>query len=251
MKVRLGGFVDISTVDWHGHITFMIFASGCVFYCPYCQNANLIPLNSGQEIDIDFLKQRIKGNIGLIDAVGFSGGEPALQPEAVTELFTWAKKIGLKTFLNTNGVNPDLIRKLVDDKLVDYVALSVVAPLNPKDYGRIMGKPELANKAVANVKKSIEICLNSKTSLEIRTTIVPTLIEDEQSIREIAKSIKGCHTYILQQYSPLGDILDPKFKNVEPPKKELLTRLAKAALEEGVAEAHIRTRENGEEKVTL
>jgi pyruvate formate lyase activating enzyme len=114
-----------------------------------------------------------------------------------------------------------------------------------------MGKPELADKAVSNVKKSIEICLKSKIPIEIRTTIVPTLIDDEQSIREIAKSVQGCHVYILQQYSPLGDILDPKFKNVDPPKREILTKLAKAALEEGVAEVHIRTRENGEEKVTL
>ncbi len=243
--------MDISTVDWCSHIVFMIFASGCVFSCPYCQNANLIPLNSGQEVDIDFLKQRIEGNVGLIDAVGFSGGEPTLQPEAVTELFAWAKKMGLKTFLNTNGANPDIIRNLVNSKLVDYVALSVVAPLNPKDYGRVMGKPDSSDKAVENVKKSIEICLNSKIPLEVRTTIVPTLIEDEQSIREIAKSVKGCSVYILQQYSSLGNILDPKFKSVEPPKKELLTRLAKAVLEENAMEVHIRTRENGEEAVKL
>ncbi len=248
--MRIGGFVDLSTVDWYGHLTFMIFASGCTFRCGYCQNAGLIPLDSGEEVDLDIIKQRIKDNLGLLDAVGFSGGEPSLQPEAVTEIFRWAKKQGLKTFLNTNGINPDLIKKLIEERLIDHVAISVVAPLHPKNYRNVTGLSELAEKAVEDVKESIRICLDSKTPLEVRTTIVPGLIGDEQSVREIARAIKGCKFYVLQQYSPVGDILNPKFKKVNPPKRELLIKLAKAASEEGIHDVRIRTREYGEERVT-
>jgi len=248
-KLRIGGFVDLSTVDWHRHLTFMIFTSGCPFRCLYCQNASLIPMDSGQEVDLEIIKQRIKGNLGLIDAVGFSGGEPTLQPKALIEALHWAKRNGLQTFLNTNGINPELIKKLIDGKLIDHIALSVVAPLRRKDYSRVMGRPDFAGEAVENVKESIRACLNSKVPFEVRTTIVPGLIDDERSIREIARAVKGCGVYILQQFSPLGDILDPRFKKVEPPKRELLTKLAKTALREGIAEVHIRTREYGEEKV--
>lgn len=248
-KLRIGGFVDLSTVDWHNHLAFMIFTSGCPFRCLYCQNAGLIPTNSGQEVDLEVIKQRIKGNLGLIDAVGFSGGEPALQSETVIEFFQWVKQIGLQTFLNTNGISPDLIKRLVGGKLVDHIALSVVAPLRVEAYGRVMGRQDFAGEAVEHVKESIGTCLNSKVSFEARTTIVPGLIDDEQSVREISRAVKGCGVYVLQQYSPLGDILVPRFKKVEPPKRELLIKLAKTALSEGLAEVHIRTRECGEEKV--
>lgn len=248
-KLRIGGFVDLSTIDWHGHLTFMIFTSGCPFRCLYCQNAGLIPMDSGQEVDLEVIKQRIKGNLGLIDAVGFSGGEPSLQSKAVIEVLQWAKQIGLQTFLNTNGISPDLIKRLIDGKLISHIALSVVAPLRVEDYGRVMGRPDLAGEAVENVRESIRICLNSKVTFEVRTTIVPGLIDDERSVSEISRAVKGCSVYVLQQYSPLGDILDPRFKKVEPPKRELLIKLAKTALREGIAEVHIRTREYGEEKV--
>jgi len=206
-------------------------------------------MDSGQEVELEFIKQRIEGNLGLIDAVGFSGGEPALQPKAVTEVLSWAKQIGLQTFLNTNGINPELIERLIDGQLIDHIALSVVAPLRTEDYSRVMGRSEFAGKMVENVKESIRVCLNSKVPFEVRTTIVPGLIDDERSVREIARAVKGCGVYVLQQYSPLGDILDPRFKKVEPPKRELLIKLAKTALREGIADVHIKTREYGEEEI--
>jgi pyruvate formate lyase activating enzyme len=182
----------------------------------------------------------------LLDAVGFSGGEPALQPTPVTEIFRWAKKTELKTFLNTNGINPNLLDKLIQEKLVDYVAISVIAPLKAEDYERIANIKE-GRKAVEKVKQSIDLCLRSKIPLEIRTTIVPTLIDDEKSIREIARSVKNCYTYVLQAFDPSGDILNKRFKEVPSPKRDLLVKLAKAAFEEGLREVRIRTRDRGEE----
>jgi pyruvate formate lyase activating enzyme len=250
MKIRIGGVVDLSTVDYSGHLTFMIFAAGCAFRCPYCQNAGLIPMNSGREIPVDAIKSQIKENLAILDAVGFSGGEPALQPEPVTEIFRWAKEQNLKTFLNTNGVNPELVDKLIAEKLLDCVALSVIAPLNPQDYGRVMGLPSYAEEAVKKVKRCLEICLNSPVTFEARTTIVPKLVDDEQSVRSIASSVKGCDLYVLQQYDPRGDILDPSFKKLNPPPRDHLIKLARAALDEGLTDVRIRTSERGEEKIS-
>jgi pyruvate formate lyase activating enzyme len=251
VKIRVGGYVDISTIDWYGHVTQMIFTASCNFRCPYCQNASLIPANSGAETETENIKTHIKQNINFIDAVGFSGGEPSLQPEPVTEICSWAKKVGLKTFLNTNGTNPTLIKELLEKKLIDCIALSVIAPLNAQDYSRVSGRPDIAESAVENVKKTIHECLNSNIFFETRTTIVPNLVDEEKFIASIAKSVKGCKAYVLQQFNPTGDILDLKLKNINPPKRDTLLKLAKVALKQGIEEVRVRTREFGEEKIQL
>ncbi|HID90834.1 TPA: radical SAM protein, partial [Candidatus Bathyarchaeota archaeon] len=143
MKLRIGGLVDISTVDYRGHVTFMIFFAGCNFRCPFCQNAPLIPVGSGREVDLDYVRRRVEESAPLLDAVGASGGEPALQPGALTELFRWAKGRGLRTFLNTNASCPAVVGRLVEEGLVDHVAMDVKGPLSdPERLGAIIGLPE-------------------------------------------------------------------------------------------------------------
>ena len=250
MKMRLGGFVDFSTVDYSGHVAFMIFMAGCNFRCPYCQNASLIPANSGKEFEAEEVKNRVRNSCNFIDAVGFSGGEPALQPDGVSEICSYAKKIGLKTFLNTNGSNPTLMQVLADRKLIDYVAIDLKAPLEPEAYGRVVGLKEV-EPILKNVEKTLGICLERGIAVEARTTIVPNLIHDDMSIRKISRKAGKCKVYVLQQFSPLGDILDRKLKDLPPPSREDLLRLAKVALQEGLKDVRVRTREAGEERVEL
>jgi pyruvate formate lyase activating enzyme len=249
-RIRIGGFVDLSTVDWHGHLTFIIFAAGCNFKCPFCSNGTLIPLNSGEETSLVSLQSRILRNLPLLDAVGFTGGEPALQPKAVVELFQWAKGRGLKTFLNTNGSNPQLVKMLINGKLVDYVALDVKAPLSSDVYGQVIGLTQDVSGIVNRIKETMLVCKEANIPLEVRTTVVPTLIDDEASIARIARSVKDyCCAYVLQQFYPFEEVLDPAFRSVAPPKREALLKLAKIAVREGVGNVYIRTRERGMEKV--
>jgi pyruvate formate lyase activating enzyme len=249
LKIRIGGVLDISTIDWPGHVTFMIFAAGCNFKCPYCQNASLIPLNSGREVEVEEVKRRIVKNYELLDAVGFTGGEPALQPHAVKEVFYWTKKLGLKTFINTNGSNPSLIEELADQGIIDHVALDVKAPLTPETYGKVIGLACDVKSIVEKIGRTIYICRRKGIPFEARTTIVPTLVDSEDSVGEIARAVAGCESYVLQQYSPTGDILDEKFKNMHPPKRETLVKLARAALKAGLSKVKVRTRERGEEVI--
>jgi len=249
-KIRVGGFVDLSTVDWHGHLTFIIFAAGCDFKCPFCSNGTLIPLDSGEETSLESLQKRVLRNHMLLDAVGFTGGEPALQPKPVVEMFRWAKSQGLKTFLNTNGNNPQLVKTLIDGKLVDYIALDVKAPLSSDEYGRVTGLAQNVSSIVNRVKETMRICKEANAPLEVRTTVVPTLIDDEASISKIAKSVRvSCCAYVLQQFYPFEEVLDPKFRNIAPPNRDALLKLAKIALKEGIENVYIRTREHGLEKV--
>jgi len=248
-KARVGGVVDLSTVDWYGKVTSMIFFSGCNFRCPYCHNASLIPTDSGKEMDIADLQKRIEGNSDVIDAVGFSGGEPCLQPEALKDLSRRAKDIGLKVFLNTNGSNPEAISSLADEGLLDYVAIDVKAPLKPESYSKVVGVERLDLDVTQSIRAALETCLKRKLMVEARTTIVPTLIDQEMEVRDLAREITGVDLYVLQQFSPEGDLLEQSFKNLTPPTRQDLIRLARAAAEYGLKEIRIRTKEHGEERV--
>jgi pyruvate formate lyase activating enzyme len=212
-------------------------------------NASLIPLDSGGEVDLELIEERVLGNLGFLDAIGATGGEPGLQPEPIVALYRWAKKKGVKTFLNTNGSNPKLIDRLLAEKLLDHAAIDVKAPLRPEAYRKASGLDKGIERIIASVRQSLELCRKAGLSVEVRTTIVPTLIEDERSIREIAKVAKDYGPYVLQQYFPFEEVPVKKLLRVKPPDREVLIKLARSSLEEGASKVYIRTRENGMERI--
>lgn len=241
--------MDLSTIDWYGRISSMTFFAGCNFRCPYCHNASLVPIESGMETDTSDILKRVEKNVDVIDAVGFTGGEPCLQVEALREIARRARDIGLKVFLNTNGSKPLAVSDLIEEKLLDHVALDIKAPLNRESYGKVIGIAPSSEETVHNVRTTLERCLKGEVTLEVRTTIVPNLIDQEEAVEDVAGEIAGAQLYVLQQFSPEGDLLDQSFKNVAAPSREKLIRLAKAATGHGIGEIRIRTRERGEEKV--
>lgn len=252
--MRIGGLVDVSTVDWYGHVAFMIFFAGCNFRCPFCQNAEFIPMDSGVEASLDSVKARVNESLLLLDALGVTGGEPVLQPDALIGLFRWAREKGLKTFLNTNGSRPPVVSSLIEEGLVDYVATDVKGPLSDhKKLGRVIGLPEkVALRMASRIRMTMETCLKNKVPLEIRTTIVPTLIDDEESVRAIAGEIVkmgGCDAYYLQQFMPVDSVLDKRFEEVNATKRDLLMRLGRVALDEGIENVFVKTAQRGVEKV--
>jgi len=228
---------------------FLFFCGGCNFRCPFCSNASLIPIESGSIVDVELIKRRILENINYLDAVGATGGEPTLQPTPIVQIFKWVKKVGVKTFLNTNGSNSQLIQKLITGNLLDHVAIDVKAPLAPEIYGKIIGRTEDVERIIANIKQSLELCRKAGLSVEIRTTIVPSLIDKESYIREIARFSKTYGSYVLQQYFPSEDVYEESLRNIKPTDKAQLVKLAQASLEEGAKNVYIRTRENGMERV--
>ncbi len=250
LSLRLGGYIELSTVDWHDHLTFMLFLAGCNFACPYCQNSRLIPLDSGTETDLDSVEQLVLKGRRFLDSIGFSGGEPTLQPEAVAELSRRAKLRGLESFLNTNGSRPAILQTLFDERLVDHVAIDVKAPLEAGIYGAIVGRPAHGAQIIEAVKESIRATLDRGISLELRTTVVPGLIGSKEDIERIVSSLPvGDYRYILQQFVPSPDVLDPSLAKVEPASQGSLVQLARGAVSVGLKAVYVRTRELGVKKV--
>jgi pyruvate formate lyase activating enzyme len=243
----------MSTVDWYSNVSMVVFWAGCNIRCPYCHNSLLIPLDSGTEVNLHYLDDRLKQGmypVPSLDAVVFTGGEPLLQSKQVIEAAKLVKQYDLKLMLDTNGTLMKAADKVLKTGLFDRVALDVKSPLNPEAFGKLSGVPEMAEKYVASIKHVISLCNELGIPIEARTTIAPGVSDQEGYIREIAQEIKGkIDVYYLQQFDNQGDVLNPELKKQDSPPKELLIRLAKAAVEEGVDPVYIKTRFEGLERI--
>ena len=226
----------ISSVEFHGNMSLVIFMSKCPLACRYCHNVEL--LEDTTQKTFDEVKLEIDNVADFIDAVVISGGEPLMQLDALIELFTYIKGINLKTKLDTSGIYPEKIEKLLELELLDFVSLDIKAPF--EKYKKITG----ANVG-SQVKKSMKL-LNSDSNvcLELRTTYVPTL-HTKKDIKNIVTDVKG-DIYTIQQFRN-KNVLDPALEKVDVPNPHDLVKLAQdiKPLFDGVVK--VKTGEFGEQ----
>lgn len=226
----------ISSIEFHGNMSLVIFMSKCPLACRYCHNVEL--LEDDAEKTFEEIKSEIDNAADFIDAVVLSGGEPLMQLDALIELLTYIKGIGLKTKLDTSGIYPDKIEKLLDLGLLDFVSLDVKAPF--EKYRKVTG----ANVG-SQVKKSMKL-LNSDDNvhLEVRTTYVPTL-HTKKDIHNLVNDVEG-DIYTIQQFRN-KNVLDPALEKVEVPNPHDLRKLAEQIrpLFDGVVK--VKTGEFGEQ----
>ena len=251
--IRIGGVTDMSTVDWYGNVSMVVFWAGCNIRCPYCHNSLLIPIDSGTPLNLHYLEERIQQSLypdPSLDAVVFTGGEPLLQVDAVIEAAKLVKQHDLKLMLDTNGTIYEAAETALRTGLFDRIALDVKSPITTEAFGKLCGVPEMAEKYVDSIKKVIELSNQLGVPIEARTTVAPGVSDDEEYIRVIARQIKGkTDVYYLQQFDNQGDVLSPDLKEAKPPTKEHMIKLAKAALDEGVEPVYIKTRFDGLERI--
>ena len=129
----------------------------------------------------------------MIDAVVFTGGEPTLMPELVDRIRK-VKELGFLIKLDTNGTNPGIVEELLDEGLLDYVAMDIKN--SEAMYSETAGCPQIN---MENIKKSIKIIENSRINYEFRTTLVKEY-HTEKSIREMADLVKGAKQLYLQKF---------------------------------------------------
>lgn len=243
----------MSTVDWYGNVSLVVFFAGCNFRCPYCQNSSLIPLDSGEDVELESIRKRIEANmepVPQLDAVVFTGGEPLIQPKGVLEVGRMVKELGLKLMLDTNGSIPSVVESLLKAEVLDRVALDIKAPLTPEDYKIVAGLSGDYEYIVEGVRATLDVCCNYGVEVEARTTVAPKISDDTDFIRHIAKELRDrCDVYYLQQFDNTGDVLSPLLKSLSSPTRERMMELAKVAIDEGVRGVYIKTRRHGLERV--
>lgn len=235
MKTLLGGIVNLSSVDYPGHPSAVVFFARCSFKCPFCQNPQLVnPNEECTEVDNWFIIDKIKENMPFIDSVVFTGGDPLLQADNLKDLLGSCKQLRLLTKLDTSGVMPEQLKKVID--LLDYVAIDIKTRLDPQRYSKATGV-KITKTELDNLKKSLKLVKDNGKILELRTTVVPTLV-DEDDIAAIARELKP-DIYYVQQFRP-DKTLDPLFSKLKRTDDKTLVQLAKIAKQNGAKEVWIR-----------
>lgn len=206
--MRIAGIQKLSLLDYPGRIACTVFLPGCNFRCPFCHNASIV-LNDGSERFLtgfssaelyDFLEARK----GKLEAVCISGGEPMLQPE-LKEMIRTIRQLGYRIKLDTNGSFPERLEELFSEGLLDYVAMDVKN--SPKCYAQTTGcLPELMEKLLPQIDRSIGLLKESGVEYEFRTTVVEEY-HTEESMTELAQWLEGASRYYLQQFEDSGHLL--------------------------------------------
>jgi len=191
------GFIETSLVDWDGKISSVVFFDKCNFMCPFCQNWDLI-INPDKFPIIEWkqIREKLLAKKGWVDGVVLTGGEPLCSGQEAAQLCKKIKELDLLVKIDTNGAFPEILEKLIDSTLVDYVAMDIKSPVDER-YNIATGK----HVDLERIKKSIKILMNGDTDYEFRTTCVPGII-DEDAIHQIGKTIEGAKKWALQAHVP-------------------------------------------------
>lgn len=199
--MKYAGLMKQSLIDYPGEIAAVLFTRGCNMRCSYCHNADLLLSTSQSRAnDIDFAEifSYLQQRSGFLDAVVISGGEPTLNKEIVKDIMA-IKELGYKVKIDTNGTNPDFMAHLINNQLIDYIAMDIKHKLVYRSYLEATGK--LSRENFFHVKSSVHLLRQTSVAVEFRTTVVPVL-HTPQDIVEIAREIEGAQLYTLQQFNP-------------------------------------------------
>lgn len=178
------GVEKLSLVDYDHHMSAVLFSPGCNFNCPFCHNSKLVvnPMEN-RPIPFDEILSFLSKRVGLLDAVVITGGEPTLMPNLVDKI-SQIKDLGYKVKLDSNGTRPEIIKQLVDEGLLDYIAMDIKSSF--ATY------PDITDSFVniSNIKKSIEYIMNCGVDYEFRTTLIKEY-HTEEDICQMVEEIKG------------------------------------------------------------
>lgn len=200
--MRISGLQKLTLLDYPGHVACTVFTGGCNFRCPFCHNAPLVLPErlqgdeNGEETVLAFLKKRQ----GILNGVAVTGGEPLLHRD-IDEFLRRVKDLGYAVKLDTNGSFPERLMALVEEGLVDRVAVDIKN--SPALYAKTIGVPGFD---LAPVERSKNYLLSGKVEYEFRTTVVKGL-HTRESLQEAARWIEGAKEYYLQQFKDSGDVI--------------------------------------------
>ena len=219
--MRIGGLQKLTLLDYPGKVACTVFLIGCNLRCPYCHNPGLVLPESmdGQEISADEILGFLEQRRGKLDGVCITGGEPTLWQE-LPEFISDIRSLGYAVKLDTNGTNPDMLKELLSDGLLDYVAMDIKN--SPQRYAEACGGVDI----LSEVQESVLLLQDSPTDYEFRTTVCRPL-HTEREMEEIGRWLRGAKRYFLQPFVDTGDLVSG---GVQAHTREELVRLRQAVL---------------------
>jgi pyruvate formate lyase activating enzyme len=258
--MKICAIAKTTLIDYPGHVAATVFLAGCNFRCPWCYSKELVlPELIAQQPEIlpEEFFAFLEGKRGLLEGVVLCGGEPTLNPD-LPEFIKKIKAMGFLVKLDSNGSNPKMLKELIDNELIDYVAMDI--KLSKEKYALVFsGGPTPANKAglnagvqppqqfpqnlqVEDIEESIKILKNGAVDFEFRTTVAPGVHTPDdlgRMAKWIGQEVPGMPPkYFLQNFRPERNI-DPKFETKKPfPPEFFIEALEK--IKPFVSDCHLR-----------
>ena len=204
----------LTLLDYPEKVACVLYTPTCNFMCPYCHNWETLIEEHLSPLSFDDILSFLKKRQGIMDGVVISGGEPTLMddlPEKIKKI----KELGYLVKLDTNGSNPEMLKELINNQLIDYVAMDIKHSFS-KYYDVIVNK----NINLDDLKESIEILMENKIDFEFRITLIEEY-HDVESIYEIGKLLEGSKKLFLQQYKLSDGVRD---KSLHPVSEEVANK---------------------------
>lgn len=192
--MNIHGLQKMTLLDFPEHVACTVFLGGCDFRCPFCHNFELVDGSAKPVMEEEELLAFLSRRQGLLDGVAVTGGEPCLHPD-LPELLARIRELGFPVKLDSNGYHPDMLRTLLDQHLVDYIAMDIKN--SPVNYARTAGLPEVD---MGRIRESISLLMEQAPEYEFRTTVIRELHEEE-NFHGIGELIRGAEHYYLQPFT--------------------------------------------------
>lgn len=223
-NMKIFGLQKLTLLDYPGKVACTAFTGGCNFCCPFCHNASLV-VNPDVSYAMEeaellaFLRKREP----VLDGICISGGEPLLQPN-IELLIARIKDIGLSVKLDTNGSFPALLRRLIEHKLVDYVAMDIKN--SKENYFKTSGTDKVPLK---NMEESAELLMSHVVPYEFRTTVVRELHTADDFVA-IGKWLSKDSPYFLQNFVDSGDLIGENFSAYPKSEMEIFVQILRKTM---------------------
>lgn len=199
--MKFYGMQKMTLLDYPGYVACTLFTGGCNFRCPFCHNALLVlDLDENYTIPEEEVLAFLKKRQGLLDGVCVTGGEPLINKD-IGDFLSKVKELGFKIKLDTNGTNPALLKELVSQNLVDYVAVDIKN--SPEKYAETVG---LKSFDMSTINQTVNFLMTGCVDYEFRTTVTKQF-HTEKSMEEAARFIRGAKRYFLQNFVDSGNLI--------------------------------------------
>ena len=218
------GIDKFSLLDFEDRISCVLFCKPCNYRCPFCHNGTTV-LEAETVIPFEDILEYLESRKGLIDAVVVSGGEPTLMPD-LKEKIIKLKEMGFLIKLDTNGTNPEVVKDLYENHLIDYVAMDIKNSF--VKYAMTVG---VKNAFLDKISQTIQFLMTSGIDYEFRTTLIDEF-HNEQDMRDIAETIKGAKRLYLQKYVDRESCIAHGFHEVSKEKAERFVDILKGNIEQ-------------------
>lgn len=221
--LKIHGFNKLTLLDYPGRLACTVFLGHCNFRCPFCHNAGLV-LSPEREpvIPVEEVLATLKKRKGILDGVCITGGEPTMSV-SLPEFIRQVKELGYPVKLDTNGFHPEMLKRMAEEGLIDYVAMDIKN--SPEKYSVTAGIGQIDMDAI---RESVEFLKSGEVDYEFRTTIVKELHKKED-IQKIGKWLSGSRRYFLQAYKESEQVIRPVYSSYS---REQLENYRRMLLEE-------------------